>query len=206
MCPKYDWTANTPYTSTGNFEHINGTSFSGPIVAGIMLAWCSKNGYSLTTNNLPGLAKTFARTTGSTGDIRTGTHGNYPTNSMVDKKLIDNPYVTSATSAFLVVKFNPADSSHFLGNVGKQCQLRTTGSTAGAAQSSPTTYNVTTTAPSSSFYNLSGTDRNGSVSGNNAGVGLYVGDTINFNLSGVSSIHPFYILSLIHISEPTRPY
>jgi len=193
LCPKYDWTANTPYTSTGNFEHINGTSFSGPIVAGIMLAWCSKNGYSLTTNNLPGLAKTFARTTGSTGDIRTGTHGNYPTNSMVDKKLIDNPYVTSATSAFLVVKFNPADSSHFLGNVGKQCQLRTTGSTAGAAQSSPTTYNVTTTAPSSSFYNLSGTDRNGSVSGNNAGVGLYVGDTINFNLSGVSSIHPFYI-------------
>ena len=132
---------------------------------------------------VPGLAKTFARTTGSTGDIRTGTHGNYPTNSMVDKKLIDNPYVTSATSAFLVVKFNPADSSHFLGNVGKQCQLRTTGSTAGAAQSSPTTYNVTTTAPSSSFYNLSGTDRNGSVSGNNAGVGLYVGDTINFNLS-----------------------
>ena len=72
-------------------------------------------------------------------------------------------------------------------------QLRTTGSTAGAGSSTPTTYNITTTAPSSSFYNLSGTDRNGAVSGNNAGVGLYVGDTINFNLSGVSSIHPFYI-------------
>ncbi len=193
LCPKYDWTANTPYTSTGNFDHINGTSFSGPIVAGIIASWCGKNGYTLTTNNLTGLAKGFARTTGSTGDIRTGTHSNYPTNSMVDKKLIDNPYVTLSGNSFLEVKFNPADSAHFLGNVGKKCQLRTTGSTAGAGSSTPTTYNITTTAPSSSFYTLSGTDRNGAVSGNNAGVGVYVGDTINFNLSNVSSIHPFYI-------------
>ena len=193
LCPKYDWTANTPYTSTGNFDHINGTSFSGPIVAGIIASWCGKNGYTLTTNNLTGLAKGFARTTGSTGDIRTGTHSNYPTNSMVDKKLIDNPYVTLSGNSFLEVKFNPADSAHFLGNVGKKCQLRTTGSTAGAGSSTPTTYNFTTTAPSSSFYTLSGTDRNGAVSGNNAGVGVYVGDTINFNLSNVSSVHPFYI-------------
>ena len=193
LCPKYDWTANTPYTSTGNFDHINGTSFSGPIVAGIIASWCGKNGYTLTTNNLTGLAKGFARTTGSTGDIRTGTHSNYPTNSMVDKKLIDNPYVTLSGNSFLEVKFNPADSAHFLGNVGNKCQLRTTGSTAGAGSSTPTTYNFTTTAPSSSFYNLSGTDRNGAVSGNNAGVGVYVGDTINFNLSNVSTSHPFYI-------------
>ena len=73
-------------------------------------------------------------------------------------------------SSFVEVKFNPADASHFLGNVGKKCQLRTTGSTAGAGSSTPTTYNITTTAPSSSFYTLSGTDRQGSISGNNAGV------------------------------------
>jgi plastocyanin len=205
LCPKYDWTANTPYTSTGNFEHINGTSFSGPIVAGIIAAWCGKNGYTLTTNNLTGLAKAFARTTGSTGDIRTGTHGNYPTNSMVDKKLIDNPYVTLSGNSFLEVKFNPADSAHFLGNVGKKCQLRTTGSTAGAGSSTPTTYNLTTTAPSSSFYTLNGTDRNGAVSGNNAGVGVYVGDTINFNLSNVSSVHPFYIRVSSGGSNVTTP-
>ena len=193
LVPAYDWTANTPYTSTTNYSTIDGTSFSGPIVAGILTAWCGKNGYTLTTNNLTQLAKEFSRTTGSAGDIRTGTHASYPINSIVDKKLIDNPYVTLSGSAFVEVKFNPADASHFLGNVGKKVQLRTTGSTAGAGSSTPTTYNITTTGPSSSFYTLNGTDRNGSVSGNNATVSVYVGDTINFNLSNVSSIHPFYI-------------
>jgi plastocyanin len=205
LLPAYDWTANTPYTSTTNYSTIDGTSFSAPITAGIMAAWCGKNGYTLTTNNLCGLAKTFARTTGSAGDIRTGTHSNYPINSIVDKKLIDNPYVTLAGSDFVEVKFNPADSSHFLGNVGKKVQLRTTGSTAGAGSSTPTTYNLTTTAPSSSYYTLNGTDRNGSVSGNNAGVGVYVGDTINFNLSNVANIHPFYIRVSSGGSNVTTP-
>jgi len=59
--------------------------------------------------------------------------------------------------------------------------------------STPTTYNITTTAPSTAYYTINGTDRNGSVSGNNAGVTINVGDTINFNLSGVSGIHPFYL-------------
>ena len=193
LTPLYDWTANTPYTSVSNYSYIDGTSFSTPIVAGIVAAWCGKNGYTLTTNNLTQLAKTLFRTTGSAGDIRTATHVNYPTNSIIDKKLIDNPYVTLSGSNFVEVKFNPADSAHFLGNVGKKCQLRTTGSTAGASSTSPTTYNITTTAPSAANYTLSGTDRNGSVSGSNAGVGVYVGDTINFNLSGVASSHPFYI-------------
>ncbi len=63
----------------------------------------------------------------------------------------------------------------------------------GGASSTPTTYNITTTAPNASVYTLNGTDRLGSVSGNNAPVTIYVGDTVNFNLSNVSSIHPFYI-------------
>ena len=192
LCPAYDWTANTPYTSTTNYNAIDGTSFSGPIVAGIIAAWCGKNGYTLTTNNLAGIAKTFIRTTGSAGDIRTGTHGNYPINSIVDKKLIDNPYVTLSGNSFVEVKFNPADSAHFLGNVGKKCQLRTTGSTAGAGSSTPTTYNITTTNAGFSYV-LSGTDRNGSVSGTYATVNLYVGDTVNFNLSNVASNHPVYL-------------
>ena len=36
---------------------MDSTSFSDTIVAGIMAAWCGKNGYTLTTNNLCGLAK-----------------------------------------------------------------------------------------------------------------------------------------------------
>ena len=65
---------------------------------------------------------------------------------------------------------------------------------AGSGSGTPaSTFNITTTAPSSSYYTLNGTDRNGAVSGNDVGVVVYVGDTINFNLSNVSSIHPFRI-------------
>ena len=203
--PAYDWTANTPYTSTFNYNVINGTSFSCPLVTGIMAAYCSKNGFTSSTNNLAGNAKAFARIFGATGNISVMAHSNYPTNSIEDKKLIDNPYETLSGSNQLIIKFNPADSAHFIGNVGKKVQLRATGSTAGAGSSTPTTYDITTTAPSSSFYTLSGADRNGSVSGNNAGVGVLVGDTINFNLSGVSSIHPFYIRVSSGGSNVTTP-
>ena len=203
--PAYDWTANTPYTSTFNYNVINGTSFSCPLVTGIMAAYCSKNGFTSSTNNLAGNAKAFARIFGATGNISVMAHSNYPTNSIEDKKLIDNPYETLSGSNQLIIKFNPADSAHFIGNVGKKVQLRATGSTAGAGSSTPTTYDITTTAPSSSFYTLSGADRNGSVSGNNAGVGVLVGDTINFNLSGVSSIHPFYIRVSSQGSNVTTP-
>ena len=192
LVPQYDWLANTPQTSATNYTTIGGTSFSAPLVTGIAAAWCGANGYTLTTNNLPGTFKTYMRTPDATGDIRKGGSTYYPTNSIEDRKLIDNPYETNNGSDFLIVKFNPADASHFLGNVGKKVQLRTTGSTAGSGSSTPTTYNITVTAPSSAYYTLNGTDRNGSVSGNNASITVNVGDTINLNLSNVSSIHPTY--------------
>ena len=205
LCPAYDWTANTPYTSTFNYSTINGTSFSCPLVTGIIAAYCSKNGFTLNTNNLAGNAKTFSRIFGATGNISVMGHTNYPTNSIEDKKLIDNPYETLSGSNQLIIKFDPSDSAHFIGNVGRKVQLRATGSTAGAGSSTPTTYDITTTAPSSGYYTLSGADRNGSVSGNNAGVGVLVGDTINFNLSNVSSIHPFYIRVSSQGSNVTTP-
>ena len=48
LVPTYDWTTNTPYNSTSNYSTINGTSFSGPIVTGIVAVgrqeWiCSNN-------------------------------------------------------------------------------------------------------------------------------------------------------------------
>ena len=53
------------------------------------------------------------------------------------------------------------------------------------------THSIDVTASGSSAYTLSGSDRNGSVSGDNANVGANVGDTISFvvNASG----HPFYL-------------
>ena len=108
--PAYDWTANTPYTSTFNYNVINGTSFSCPLVTGIMAAYCSKNGFTSSTNNLAGNAKAFARIFGATGNISVMAHSNYPTNSIEDKKLIDNPYETLSGSNQLIIKFTLKES------------------------------------------------------------------------------------------------
>lgn len=195
LVPQYDWTTNTPYNSTSNYTTINGTSFSGPIVTGIIAAWADSNGYTLTTNTLTALSKTFARGLGSTGDITKGAHANYPTNSIVDTKLPTNPFAVTASSNLVVMSFNSTDSSYFLNNVGQQLQLRTSSglTTLTLGGASATTFNITVTAPSASAYNLSGTDRSGNIAGNNVAVTCNVNDTLNFNLSGVSGSHPFYL-------------
>ena len=64
-------------------------------------------------------------------------------------------------------------------------------SVTGATVPSSETYSIDVTASGSSAYTLSGTDRNGSVSGNNATVTINTGDTVNFAVN--ASGHPFYI-------------
>ena len=66
-----------------------------------------------------------------------------------------------------------------------------TSSSTNDSSSSAETFSIDVSAASFSDYNLSGRDRNGSVSGNDASITVKVGDTINFNLS--VSGHPFYI-------------
>ena len=66
-----------------------------------------------------------------------------------------------------------------------------TSSSTNNPSSSAETFSIDVSAASFSDYSLSGTDRNGSVSGNDASITVKVGDTINFNLS--VSGHPFYI-------------
>ena len=56
---------------------------------------------------------------------------------------------------------------------------------------SASTYNISVSHSGSSAYTLSGSDRGGSVSGNNAAVDLNVGDTVNFSVN--ASGHPFWI-------------
>ncbi len=56
---------------------------------------------------------------------------------------------------------------------------------------SASSYDISVSNSGSSAYTLSGSDRNGSVSGNNDTVNVNVGDTINFNVN--VSGHPFYI-------------
>ena len=52
-------------------------------------------------------------------------------------------------------------------------------------------YTVTVTAQNSSNYSLTGTDRNGQVSGNDPGITINLGDTLTFNVSAQG--HPFYL-------------
>ena len=52
-------------------------------------------------------------------------------------------------------------------------------------------YTINVTASNASNYTLSGSDRNGSVSGSDPSVAINIGDTINFAVN--ASGHPFYL-------------
>ena len=70
-------------------------------------------------------------------------------------------------------------------------------SIAAAAASSITasvTYNIDVTASSSSDYTLDGSDRDGTVSGQDPDLTFAIGDTINFNVN--ASGHPFYLKTI----------
>ena len=55
----------------------------------------------------------------------------------------------------------------------------------------PQSYTVTVTAQNSSNYSLTGTDRNGQVTGNDPRITINTGDTLTFNVD--ASGHPFYL-------------
>jgi len=52
-------------------------------------------------------------------------------------------------------------------------------------------YNINVTASSNSDYTLAGSDRNGTVTGNDPSITINVGDEVNFIVNAAS--HPFYI-------------
>ena len=126
-CPRYEWSANTSYSYVASNYHsaLSGTSFSTPIVAGMVAAWLEYNNYDATTSNLPQKAKDWIRSTNPGHRTEHGGSGNYPVNLMDERKLVNNPFSSTNGSSQIVVKFNPVDSAHFLGNVGKKVQIRT---------------------------------------------------------------------------------
>ena len=126
-CPRYEWSANTSYSFVSSNYHssLSGTSFSTPIVAGMVAAWLEYNNYDATTSNLPQKAKEWIRSTNPGHRVEHGGTVNYPRNLMDERKLVSNPFSSTNNSSQIVVKFNPVDSAHFLGNVGKKVQIRT---------------------------------------------------------------------------------
>lgn len=126
VCPDYEWSANTSYGSgSTTYDNISGTSFSTPIVAGIIATWLEHSGYDATTSNLPQKAKDWIRTTNAGHRTDAGRSTNYPVNMMDERELISNPFSTTNASSLLVVKFNPADAGYFIGKIGKKVQIRT---------------------------------------------------------------------------------
>ena len=100
-------------------------------------------------------------------------------------------------------RFNQNDAKGYLYSTGIYNDMSWD---AGSGSGTPaSTFNITVTAPSFSYYTLNGTDRNGSVSGNDVGVVVYVGDTINFNLSNVSGVHPFRLRNSPGGSDVSTP-
>ena len=77
------------------------------------------------------------------------------------------------------------DVSDAAGNAATEVQRTVIVSTAA------NTYSISVTASSSSDYTLSGTDANGSVSGDDVSITISAGDTLNFNVDAAN--HPFYI-------------
>ena len=126
-CPRFEWSANTSYTSntSTNYGNISGTSFSTPIVAGMIAAWLDYNNYDATTSNLPQKAKDWINTINLGHRPDSGRSTEYPLNLMDERQISADPFTTTNGSSQLVVKFQPQDASYFLGKVGKKVQIRT---------------------------------------------------------------------------------
>ena len=71
------------------------------------------------------------------------------------------------------------------------CEDDTQTSSSTSSSTVAESYTINVTASSSSDYTLIGTDRNGSVSGNDPNLTFNIGDTVNFAVN--ASGHPFYL-------------
>ena len=122
--PQYDWTTNTPYTSVSNYNVIQGTSFSGPITAGVVCQFIAANNYNLSTSTLPVLCKNWIRSNGDPGDYAAVSTTAYPANTAHEYKLPTDPFAVSSGSNVIKIYYNSVDSGAFLNKIGKKIQLR----------------------------------------------------------------------------------
>ncbi len=122
--PQYNWTTNTPYTSVSNYNVIQGTSFSGPITAGVVCQFIAANNYTLSTSTLPVLCKNWIRSHGDPGNYAAVSTTAYPANTAHEYKLPTNPFACSSGSNVIKIYYNSVDSAAFLNKIGKKIQLR----------------------------------------------------------------------------------
>ena len=126
--PAYNWNTLTPYTSVGNYNVIQGTSFSGPITAGVVCQFIAANGYNHNTGTLPVLCKNWVRGSGDPGNFAAVSTTAYPTNTAHEYKLPTDPFAVSSGSNVIKIYYPTLYSSAFLNKIGKKIQFRVAGS------------------------------------------------------------------------------
>lgn len=182
----------------------SGTSMAAPQVSGI--AACLATGRRrLTNDDIIGFIRSMSRDGDMTFDVN-------PTGNSSYYFYFD----ASTTSAYTITgtDYNGSVSGNnptLTATVGDNFSLRQPqGYSFSAingvqAASPPGTYEITVTSPSYSYYTLNGFDGTGAISGNDVTVTVTEGDTINFNLSNVDAVHPFYIRDAAGTSNVSSP-
>ena len=115
-----------------------------------------------------------------------------------------NAYLNSNFKV-ITAALNPSDAGWCVFNISSEPTNFTTSTSALTTANKPlwgycpATFSLDVTASNSSDYTLSGTDRNGNISGSDPNLTFSVGDTINFvvNASG----HPFYLKQLQELEQ-----
>ena len=152
-CPIYQWGSTTPYNflSSSYYQFTQGTSFSGPLVAGTVALWATKMGYLQSPTvryegkPLPQLAKEWIRreldwdytrswfngvSTNVTSPVSYeyggGSVYTYPTNNM-DEITLDgvNSYVQTSNASNIITFYLGSEYSRLNAKIGDVIQIRT---------------------------------------------------------------------------------
>ena len=183
-------TINVSFTSDNADQSILEGESIVDMVGQIVTTGCDQTANISTVTNLPnGVTATLnGNTLTVAGTPTSGTVGTFPYTI-----IIQSGTASEVLDGTIIINQNTQSQT-------SQTQSDTTqnnsGTNSDTGSTSPTvpqgnTYDINVTATSSSNYTLSGSDRNGSVSGNDPVITIASGDTVNFNVN--ASGHPFYI-------------
>ena len=118
----------------------------------------------------------------------------YPSNSITIQNIInDNSSISlSITDTPTSTESTSTESTSTESTSTESTSTESTSTESTSTESTSNSYNISVSAQSSSNYTLSGTDQNGSVSGNDPSITAKVGDTISFDINAPG--HPFLLI------------
>ena len=113
----------------------------------------------------------------------------YPSNSITIQNIIND---NSSISISITDTATSTESTSTESTSTESTSTESTSTESTSTESTSNSYNITVSAQNSSNYTLSGTDQNGSVSGNDPSITAKVGDTISFDINAPG--HPFLLI------------